>query len=51
MDIDLKGKSALVTGGSLGIGKATALYLAQHGANVAIVARDPKRLDDAAREL
>lgn len=51
MDIDLKGKSALVTGGSLGIGKATALYLAQHGANVAIVARDPKRLDEAAREL
>jgi len=51
MDIDLKGKGALVTGGSLGIGKATAAYLAQHGASVAIVARDPKRLEDAAREL
>lgn len=51
MEIDLSGKGALVTGGSLGIGKATAGYLAQHGASVAIVARDPKRLDEAAREL
>jgi 3-oxoacyl-[acyl-carrier protein] reductase len=51
MDIDLSGKGALVTGGSLGIGRATADYLARHGASVAIVARDPKRLEDTAREL
>jgi 3-oxoacyl-[acyl-carrier protein] reductase len=34
--MDLKGKSAIVTGGSLGIGAAIARKLASHGANVAI---------------
>ncbi|MCC5911997.1 MAG: 3-oxoacyl-[acyl-carrier-protein] reductase [Clostridiaceae bacterium] len=34
--MDLKGKNALVTGGSRGIGKAIALKLAEHGANVII---------------
>lgn len=33
---DLKGKNAIVTGGANGIGKATALILAKHGANVSI---------------
>ena len=33
---DLKGKAAIVTGSSLGIGSATALYLAQCGADVAV---------------
>ena len=51
MDIDLSGKGALVTGGSLGIGRATADALARHGAGVAIVARDAGRLEEAAREL
>lgn len=32
----LKGKTAIVTGGANGIGKATALILAKHGANISI---------------
>src|SRR6185503_18896333 len=39
MDLGLHGKRALVTGGSLGIGKAIALELAREGVDVAIVAR------------
>ena len=41
---DLRGKNAIVTGGANGIGKATAIILAQHGANIAI---GDFNLDDA----
>jgi NAD(P)-dependent dehydrogenase (short-subunit alcohol dehydrogenase family) len=51
MDLGLEGKRAVVTGGSLGIGKAIARELAREGADVAIVARTKETLEAAAREL
>jgi NAD(P)-dependent dehydrogenase (short-subunit alcohol dehydrogenase family) len=51
MDLGLAGKHAIVTGGSLGIGKAIARELAREGADVAIVARTKDQLEAAAREL
>src|SRR5262245_46435703 len=51
MDLGLRGKHAIVTGGSLGIGKAIALGLAREGADVVIVARTKDQLETTAREL
>jgi NAD(P)-dependent dehydrogenase (short-subunit alcohol dehydrogenase family) len=51
MDLGLKGKRAIVTGGSLGIGKAIARELAREGVDVAIVARSKDTLEAAAKEL
>ena len=51
MDFGLKGKSAFVTGGSRGIGKASALALAEHGVNVAICGRTRETLDEAVAEI
>ncbi|HXX93140.1 MAG TPA: SDR family NAD(P)-dependent oxidoreductase [Planctomycetota bacterium] len=46
--MDLKTKTVLVTGGTKGIGAATAMALAREGASVALVARN---LDDEARKI
>ena len=51
MELGLKGKVAVVTGGTEGIGRATALKLAQEGANVAICARRKEPLDSTAAEI
>jgi NAD(P)-dependent dehydrogenase (short-subunit alcohol dehydrogenase family) len=51
VDLGLKGKIAVVTGGSDGIGRATALRLAQEGANVAICARRKEPLDETAAAM
>ena len=47
----MAGKTVLVTGGSGGIGRATALGLARLGAHLAITGRDRGRAEDAAREI
>lgn len=51
LDLGLAGKVALITGGSAGIGRATARRLALEGASVAICARDPSRLAETVRAL
>ncbi len=50
MDLQLEGKVAIITGGSEGIGKATAIELASEGVNVAICARREDVLAEAAKE-
>jgi NAD(P)-dependent dehydrogenase (short-subunit alcohol dehydrogenase family) len=47
----LAGKVVLVTGASSGIGRATALQLAGHGARVVLAARDAAALEEVAREV
>ena len=51
MDLQLKGKSVLITGGSKGIGLACAKSFAAEGCRIHLAARDRSRLEDARRAL
>ena len=51
MENTLKGKTAVVTGASSGIGEATARTLAARGASVVLAARDLEKLEGLAREI
>ena len=51
MDLQISGRRAVVTGGSMGIGKAVARALANEGCDVAICARREGPLKTAAAEI
>jgi NAD(P)-dependent dehydrogenase (short-subunit alcohol dehydrogenase family) len=51
MDLKLRGKTAVISGGSVGIGKAIAEELASEGVHLALCARNAQRLDGVVREI
>jgi 3-oxoacyl-[acyl-carrier protein] reductase len=51
MDLKLRGKTALVTGASIGIGRGVALALAREGVGLALVARRAELLAEVAAEV
>jgi 3-oxoacyl-[acyl-carrier protein] reductase len=51
MDLNLKGKKALVTGSSRGLGFATALGLSQEGCEISINSRDPEKIRAAEHKI
>ena len=51
MDLRLTGKNALITGGTHGIGLATAIALAKEGCNIAICSRTSERIKSTLQKL
>lgn len=51
MNIDLSGKTAIITGGSRGLGETMAVALAASGASIALVARDAARLESVREKI
>ena len=51
MDLNLRGRSALITGGSRGIGESVARVLAEEGCNLILAATDAERLGKVAEEI
>jgi len=51
MELGLKGRTAVIAGGSMGIGKAAARGLAAEGVNLVLLARGKENLDKAAEEI
>ena len=51
MDLQLRNKTALVTGASVGIGRGIALALAAEGVKLAITARRVDKLEELAAEI
>lgn len=51
MDLKIKGRYALITGGTHGIGRSIALALAEEGCNVAVCSRQKERLESTVLEL
>jgi len=51
MELDLQGKTVLITGGSRGIGKGIALSMAAEGCNLHLVSRTKEELDQLAQEI
>ena len=51
MELGLKNKNALVCGSTQGIGKATAISLANEGVNITLMARNEKVLQEVLKEL
>ncbi len=51
MKIDLTGRTAVITGGSRGLGEAMAKALSEAGARIALVARDTRRLESVRNDI